>query len=173
MNRQEKEKVVAELRDKMTKSQAAFLVNYRGLSVAQLETLRAGLRSKGGSFKVAKARLMKRAVEGLDAVDAIAPYLKDQLGLVFVDNEPPAIAQALRDFSNEHKAFDIVLGAMQARLLTKNDVIRIASLPSKEVLLAQLCGTLNAPIGNFARVLHLLVARLLYVLKKIEEQKQQ
>jgi len=172
MNRQEKEKMVAELRDKMTESQATFLVKYRGLSVAQVESLRSKLRAKGGSFKVAKARLMKRAVEGVDAVDAMAPYFKDQIGLVFADNEPPIVAQMLRDFSKEYTAFDILLGSIDARLLSKDDVIRIASLPTKDVLIAQTCATLNAPIANFTRVLHMLVARLLYVLKKIEEQKQ-
>ena len=171
MNRQEKEQVVTELRDRIAESQATILVQYRGLSVAQIEALRTNLRKKGSSFKVAKARLMKRAVEGLGAVDAMAPYLKDQLGVVFVKNELPAIAQALYDFSKEHKAFDIILGAMDAHLLNKADVIHIASLPSKEILLAQVCATLNAPATNMARVLHMLLARLLYVLKKIEEQK--
>ena len=171
MNRQEKEKMVVELRDKIKGSQAVFLVNYRGLSVAQMDSLRAGLRNQGGSFKVAKARLMKRAVEGMDAVDAMAPYFKDQIGLVFADDGVPTIAQTLHDFSKEHKVFDIVLGSLDARLLSKNDIIRIASLPSKEVLIAQVCATLNAPIADFTRVLHMLVARLLYVLKKIEEQK--
>lgn len=171
MNRQEKEKMVVELRDKMTGSQAVFLVNYRGLSVAQMELLRVGLRAQGGSFKIAKARLMKRAVEGVDAVDAMAPYFKDQIGLVFADGEAPVVAQALRDFSKEHQLFDIVLGSINARLLSKDDVIRVASLPTKDVLLAQTCAVLNAPITNLTRVLHMLVARLLYVLKKIEEQK--
>lgn len=172
MNRQEKEKVVAALRDKIANSQATFLVTYQGLSVSQVESLRGKLRSQGGSFKIAKARLMKRAVEGMDAVDAMAPHFKNQVGLVFAGGEAPSVAQTLRDFSKKNEALNILLGAMDARLLAKDDVIRIASLPSKEVLLAQVCGTLNAPASSLVRVLHTLVARLLYVLKKIEEQKQ-
>jgi len=171
MNRQQKESVVSQLRENFSQSEAAFLIEYRGLTVHQLERLRGDLRQKGGTFKITKARLMKLAVDGLDGQEDLAPYFKDQVGLVFAAQETPNVAKILQDFAKEHEALKLIVGCLDKKILQKNDVLRIASLPSREVLLAQLAGTMNAPISNLASVLNLLIVRLLWTLKQIEEQK--
>ncbi len=173
MNRQQKESVVSQLRKEFSHSEAAFLVGYRGLTVHQLERLRGDLRQKGGTFKITKARLMKLAVEGLDGQQDLTPFFKNQVGLVFSTQETPAIAKVLNDFAKEHQALELVVGCLDKKVLQKNDVIRIASLPSREVLLAQVAGTLNAPISGLASVLNILIVRLLWTLKQVEEQKNQ
>jgi large subunit ribosomal protein L10 len=155
MNRQEKETVVELLRDNMAHSQGMFLVGYRGLSVPKMESLRVGLRNQGGILKVSKARLMKKAVEGDSELRSFADYFKDQVALVFASGSVPGVAKALQIFAKENEGFEIIVGRMDHRLLTKDAVLRVAALPSREVLLAQLCGVLNAPIAGLARVLDL------------------
>jgi large subunit ribosomal protein L10 len=174
MNREQKAAVIAQLHDKVSHAAATFVVGYRGLTVGQLHSLRTGLRKVGGEFKVAKARLIKKAVSqmGNDAFDKYQEHLHDQIGIVFADKEAPAVAKALHDFSKDNAAFTIVAGTLETTLLNKNGVERIASLPSREQLLAQLCGLLQAPAARLAGVLNELVARPVRLLKQIEESKQ-
>lgn len=171
MNRQQKESVVSQLRESFSHSEAAFLIEYRGLTVRQLERLRGDLRQKGGSFKITKARLMKLAVDGMDGQQDLTPFFKDQVGIVFATKETPTVAKVLNDFAKQHEALKLIVGCFDKKILQKNDVIRIASLPSREVLLAQVAGTMNAPISNLASVLNLMIVRLVWVLKQVEDQK--
>ncbi len=172
MNREHKSVVVKELSDGFSQSQASFIVTCKGLTVSQIEGLRTGLREQGGSFRVAKARLIKRAVDGVDGVDQLGPFLKEQIGVVFASDEAPAVAKILHDFAKQNEEFQLVVGCLDKSLLDAGAIKRIATLPSKEVLLAQVCGTLNAPISGFVNVLSILILRLLWTLKRIEEKKQ-
>jgi len=172
MNRNDKEILVESLRSSFANSQASFLVMYKGLTVNQMQNLRKGLRPNEASLQVAKARLMKRAVNGVEGVDQLADHLHDQIGAVFATKSAPEVAKFLAGFAKENEAFKVLVGVIESKLYDAQSIQRIASLPSREVLLAQLCGTLNAPLTNMVTVLHLMIARLLFVLKQIEEQKQ-
>lgn len=173
MNRQQKESVVDELKNSFITSQALFLVSYKGLSVGQLQSLRTQLRAQGGHLKVAKARLMKRAAEGVDGVQDLNSYFKDQIGVVSATNESPAVANVLHKFSKQHEALKLVVGCLDSHVISQGDIVRIANLPSKEVLLAQVCAGIQAPIAGFVNVLNVLLLRLLWTLKEIELKKQQ
>lgn len=171
MNRQQKEAVVASLQENLGQSAASFIVGVSGLTVEQLEGLRKNLRQEGGKLQVAKVRLMKRALQNADYAEELKPYLKEQIALVFAQNEAPAIAKVLCGFAKDHERFSVVAGCMDASVLDRDAVKMIASLPSREVLLAQVAATLNAPISGLACALHQIIARLVYVLKAIEGQK--
>ncbi len=161
MNRQQKAAVIAQLQDRVAQSSATFVVGYRGLTVSQLHTLRTDLRKVGGEFKVAKARLIKKAIAQIDnnkAFDGYQEYLHDQIGIVFTDKEAPAVAKALHEFS-KNNPLTIVAGTLDADLLNKDAVVRIASLPSREQLLAKLCGTLQASAAQLARVLNAIATK--------------
>lgn len=171
MNRQEKAIVVEGLKKGLLSSKATFLVGYKGLNVEQVQKLRSDLRSKGGLLKVAKTRLMKRAVDGEAGVQDLAPLFKDQIGLVFAQEQFSEVAKILSDFSKENKSLNLVAGYLDTQVVGKEKIAQIASLPPKEVLLAQLCGTLNAPISGLARALNMIVLKLMFALKQIEEKK--
>ena len=172
MNRQEKEAVIASLKTDLTQSSASFVVGVSRLTVAELEGLRKNLRQQQGKLQVAKVRLMKRAVQESQCAQGLELFLKEQIALVFATQEAPSIAKMLCGFAKENERFSVLAGYMDASILDQDAVKVIASLPPKEVLLAQLAGTLNAPITNFVGILHQLIARLVYVLKAIEEKKQ-
>lgn len=172
MNRQQKELVVQLLRERFLQSPASFIVGYKGLTVNQLQELRSKLRQRGGALKVAKARLMKLAVGDLEDSQVLTPYLKDQIGIVFTKDKSPAnIAKVLNDFAKDHEALRLVGGTVEGSFVDQSTIGRIASLPSKEVLLAQLCGTLKAPITRLVTVLDMQIVQLPLVLKQIAAKK--
>jgi Ribosomal protein L10 len=172
MNRQQKERVVQSLREQFSQSPASFLVEYKGLTVNQLQDLRTKLRAQGGTFKVAKNRLMRIAVEDLAGNQPLVPYFKEQIGVVFASDQPPAVAKVLHEFSKIHAALALVMGQLDAKLLSPDAIKMIATLPSREVLLAQVCGSLKAPITNMHMVLKIQLIQLVVVLKKIADNKQ-
>ena len=172
MNRQQKEELVGTLHESFGGTKGSFLVSYQGLTVDEMQALRSGLRERGGSFKVAKVRLLKRAAEGIDGAEGLIQFMQDQLGVVFAAEEPPAIAKFLHDYAKDHEKLSLVAGCIDSEVYDAAEVARVALLPSREVLLAKLMGTLNAPMGNLVRVLQMLQLRLLWTLKAIAEKKQ-
>lgn len=172
MNREQKAIIIESLKNNFSNSTASFVVGYKGLTVKQLQSLRRELLKNKSTFKVAKGRLIKRAVDGLEGITDLTPYLKEQIGVVFVNNEPPVVAKVLHDFSKNHAALQLVAGYFDSRLMLRDSLERIATLPSRDVLLAQTCGTLKAPIVGLVVVLNMQVLRLLWLMKKIAEQKQ-
>lgn len=172
MNKQQKELVVKELQAGFEKSQAAFVVGYKGLTVAQMHTLRAQLRPQGGKLQVAKARLMKRALEEVGGTADMDDYLKDQIGLVFVSGEAPAVAKVLCDYAKEHTGLSLIAGRVDAHVFDKKGVERFATIPSIDVLRAQICGAIKAPVAGLANVLHASVSRVVRVLDEVHKKQQ-
>lgn len=171
MNREQKSHVIDSLKNKLIDSSATFLIEYKGLSVSALQGLRRELRPHGGSFKVAKARLMKRAATDVPAIDGMTENFKNQVGLVFAQDNVPEIAKTVHLFAKKNGSCKILVGYMDQQVIPVDAVVALATLPPRDVLLAQLMGVMQAPTTNLARVLQLMVARLVFVLQKIAEQK--
>jgi large subunit ribosomal protein L10 len=91
------------------------------------------------------------------------------VGLVFASKNFPEIAKVLHSFSKKNESLQFVAGFLEKKVFDKQSVIRIAQLPNKEVLIAQLCGVLQGPARNFASLFHVMIVRLLFVLKQIAE----
>ncbi len=152
MNRQEKSQLVTALKDQFSQNAGSVLVSYKGLTVNQLQKLRRGVRQSGGSFKVTKARLMRLAAQEIESAQPLIPYFKDQVGLVFMEKQDPAVIKFLHTFSKDN-ALTMVAGSLESKLVDASTLVRLASLPSREVLLAQACGIMKAPITKLAFVL--------------------
>lgn len=172
MNRSQKEVVVTSLKNSLSQSAASFLVGVKGLTVEELESLRKQLRTEKSRLQVAKVRLMKRALSDVENVQALEPYMQEQVALVFAQEEVTSVAKVLCDFSKKVQALQVVAGTMDANLLDKSAITFMATLPSREVLLSQVARCLQAPTANLASVLYQLIARLAYVLQQIEQKKQ-
>lgn len=160
MNRQQKENLIQGLSEKFTVNEAAFIVKYQGLSVPELQELRFKLEVKNGVFKVAKNRLMKLAMSKEAECLGMLSLMKGQTGLVFVKSDYTGVAKVLADFAKKHEEFVIVAGCCESQLFDGVSVTKkLALIPSKEVLLAQLCGVLNAPVAQFVWVLSQVLAQ--------------
>ena len=116
--------------------------------------------------------MVKRAIGEVDGVCALEEHLKEQLGVVFASDQFTEVAKILSDFSKENPALNLVAGCLEAEVIDKVKISQLATLPSRDVLLAQLCGTLQAPTTKLAALLNTMVLRLLWTLKQVGDKKQ-
>ncbi len=171
MNRQQKEAVIAEFKDFLGRSQATFLVKYKGLTVKQLQNFRKDLREESGVFKVTKARLMKIATKDIEGASEFSDQLKDQVGLIFALEEAPAVAKKIKDFAKGNEALEIIAGYFESGTLSKEQVVSLASFPSRSVLLARLVFALPFPVSGLAHSLKEVSAKLAYALDAVAKKK--
>ena len=153
MNRQQKDTVIQDLSQKFTNFEAAFIVKCQGLSVGELHELRMNLSNIGGELKVAKNRLVKLAISKNAECVNLASSMKGQTAVVFVESNFTGAAKVLNDFAKKHDALEIVAGCCESQIFDKQGVISLAKIPSREVLLARLCGVLQAPIVKTAWII--------------------
>lgn len=139
-----KQEIVAELKDELSQAQLAIVIDYKGLSVGEITDLRRRLRSTGASCHVTKNTLMKIAVQGDENWEAISTYCKDSSAFLFLKDDIGGAIKAYQDFQKATKKTEIKGGAMEGRALTEADVKAIGDLPSKEQLMAQIAGAINA-----------------------------
>lgn len=152
MNRQGKQTVIEGLKKDFAQSKGSFLVGVKGMTVAQIQALRKGLREHGGTLKVAKNTLMKIAAQDNAAAQNLAPYFKEQVGIVFFTQESTSVAKVLHTTTKEVEHLKLVAGVVDAQVVDKNTIVMLASLPSREVLIARICGALKAPASRIAFV---------------------
>lgn len=170
MNRQEKNSAIEILKNEFQSNEAAFVVGMQGMTVAQVESLRKGVRKQGGKFQVAKNSLLRIAIQDIPSAQKLSPYFKDQVAVIFVPREASSVAKLICDVSQEENAhLKIVAGCYESRVFDQNMVKFLGSLPSKEVLAAQLCGLLKAPMTMHVRVLNQVMVQLVYVVKQASE----
>jgi large subunit ribosomal protein L10 len=167
----EKKAVVAEVSAKLTGAQAAMLAEYRGLSVAQMTTLRRKAYDGKVYLRVVKNTLARRAVEGTSF-----ECLKDQMTgpLAFaVSADPVAVAKILSEFAKDNAMLKIKAGAMSGKLMSLAQIQALAVLPGREQLLAQLLGTMQAPVRTFVQTLNEVPAKFVRALAAVRDAKAQ
>ena len=152
MNRQQKESVIQDISQKFNSSEAAFVVRCQGLTVAQLHELRMNLGTKGSELKVAKNRLVKKAIASTAQCDSLGGAMTGQTAVVFAQADFTGVAKILHDFSKKNEALEIVAACCESQLFDKQGVVALAKVPSREVLLSKLCGVLKAPVVKLAYI---------------------
>lgn len=146
-----KKQTVAEIAEKLRASKSTVIVDYRGLSVAEVTELRKQLREAGVEFKVYKNTLTRRAAAevGLEGLNEV---LTGPNAIAFSNEDVVAPAKILYEFAKKNEALEIKAGVVEGNIATVEDVKALASLPSREGLLSMLLSVLQAPIRNFALV---------------------
>ena len=167
--RPEKVAVVEEVTARLTDAQAVIITEYRGMTVGQLANLRRTLRDVGGEYKVYKNTLARFAAQRA-GVDALDDLLVGPSAITFVAGDAAAVAKALRDVARVNPLLVIKGGAMGGKVMSGKDVEALAELPSREVLLAQFAGALQAPLVKTAGLLQALPRNFAYGLKALIEQ---
>jgi large subunit ribosomal protein L10 len=168
--RAEKIAVVDEVRERLSSSSATLLTEYRGLKVGELAELRRNLRKAGGDFKIYKNTLVRFAARDA-GIEIDEEILTGPTALAFVDGDAAAVAKTLRDYSRTNQNLVLKGGIMGAKALTADQTKALADLPSREVLLAQLAGALQAPMVKLAGLLQALPRNMAYGLKALIDQK--
>ena len=171
MDKTNKEQVVAELTEKMGAAKVAFLTDYRGIDVEAANALRGELHKANVEYRVVKNTFLKIAIKGTDK-ECLNEYLNGPTSLTIAKEDPVAPAKALSDFAKANKNFELKCGIMDGKLLTVADITALADLPSREVLLAKVLGSISAPATNFVGVLAAMPRSLVQVLGAIKDQKE-
>jgi large subunit ribosomal protein L10 len=171
LNREQKAQVIEEVARAIEESSAVFAVDYRGISVPQAAELRTTLRNADTTFRVVKNTLSERAADQVGA-DGLKELLQGPTAMTFVRGDAAAAAKALRDFrrGTGNTLLEFKGGWMNGQSLTPDDVDAIAQLPSREVLIGRLVGTVAAPLSGLVTALNNLPAGLARQLQAIADQ---
>jgi large subunit ribosomal protein L10 len=167
MNRDQKAAVVDEIAGQIEAAQAIFAIDYRGISVAQIADLRAKLRESDTRFRIVKNSLSERAADKAGAAD-LRPLLEGPTALALVGGDAALAAKALNDTARAlNNIIEFKGGVMGGAALSADDLRAIARLPSRDVLNAQLVGTIAAPLTGLVRTLNALIQGLAIQLQAI------
>jgi large subunit ribosomal protein L10 len=169
MNRDQKTAVVDEIAGQIQEADAIFAVDYRGITVDQVAELRTKLRAADARFRVVKNSLSERAADQA-GMDTLKPMLVGPTALAFVKGDAALAAKALNDTARQLNLLEFKGGVLNGAVLSADDVRSIARLPSREVLYAQLVGTVAAPLTGLARGLNALIAGVAIQLQAIADQ---
>jgi large subunit ribosomal protein L10 len=147
LKRDEKERVVAELTERLRTSQTLMVADYRGLTMPQIDALRSRLLEHGARFSVVKNTLTRRAAEAAGA-DAVLALLEGPTAIAFVesDGDPAAVAKALADSARETRVLTVRGGILEGRPIESADVEELAKLPPVDILRGQVLGAVTAPL---------------------------
>ena len=170
LNLDEKKAVVAEISAQVVGAQAMVVAEYRGVTVADMTQLRAKARQSGVYLRVLKNTLARKAVKE-------TPFagLADQMvgPLAYgISRDPVAAAKVMQEFAKANDKFVIRAGAMPNKVLSVQEVTALASMPSRDELLAKLLGTMQAPIAQFVRTLNEVPTKFVRGLAAVRDQKQ-
>ena len=148
-----KKPVVEEISAGIKDAQSVVLVDYRGLTVEQDTELRKNLRAAGVSYKVYKNTMMNFAFKGTD-FEGLAPYLEGPSAMAYSSTDATAPARVLAEFAKKANKLEIKAGVVEGKVYDAAGMAQIAEIPSREVLLGRLLGSMQSPIANLARVLN-------------------
>ncbi len=167
MDRAQKEKVVEELGQIFESSGVVVVSRYVGLTVAEMQDLRARARDAGGSVRVAKNRLAKIALEGKPC-SAMTDLLTGMTVLTYSE-DPVTAAKVAEGFAKDNKKFEILGGAMGENYLDRAGVEAVSKLPSRDELIAQIASCIGAPASNIAGAIGAPASNIASILSTIEE----
>jgi large subunit ribosomal protein L10 len=172
LDRTTKEQLVAELHDKLQRASAAVLTDFQGLTVAEMTGLRDALAAERVEYRVVKNTLMHLASRDTGAA-VLDPFLKGTCAVAIGYDEPTVPAKILKNYIKTNAKLKITAGALGQRLLSTAQVEALADLPSREVLLGKLLGTLNAVPTSLVTVLSGVPRAFVGVLAAIQREKEQ
>jgi len=170
LNLDEKKEVVAEMSARLKKAQAVVLAEYRGLAVEDITVLRSQARASGVYLRVLKNTLARRAVQGTP-FEKLADQMVGPLAYGISD-DPVAAAKVLHAYAKGHEKLVIKGGAMPNRVMSAKEIGALATMPSREELLAKLLGTMQAPIAKFVQTLNEVPGKFVRTLAALRDQKE-
>lgn len=170
MKLKEKQAAVDRLRTDLGEKGHMVLAEYRGLTVEEMSELRNKVRSAQGSVRVLKNTLIRRAIEGSD-MEALNDLLTGPNAMVFTREDPVPMVKAIAEAAKELDAVRLKGGVVEGRPVTPEEIVRIAELPPREVLLAKTLGSLAAPMQGLANVCQGTIRNLVYALEAVRQAK--
>ena len=147
-----KQPIVQAIADDVNGAASVVIVDYRGLTVAEDTELRKQLREAGIVYKVCKNTMMKRAFEGTE-FEGLSEFLEGPSAMAVSKDDATVAARILSDFAKKAKALELKAGVVEGTVYDQAALAEVAKIPSREVLISRLLGSMQSPIANLARVL--------------------
>jgi len=168
----EKKALVSELKENLSETQMAIVIDFKGLSIAEISDLRNRLRPVGAICKVSKNTLMERAIDGDQNWQPLTEYLAGSSAFLLVKEDFSGAIKAYQDFQKVAKKTELRGGVLEGRALSEAEVKAIGDLPSKEQLLGQVAGAINALATKLAVGINEIPTSLARGVKAISEQEE-
>ncbi len=169
--RPEKAAKVAELKEIFSSAKCVVLVDFCGLTVAQDTDLRRKMREAGVAYEVNKNTLIRIAAEQA-GVEGLAAILEKNTAVASSAEDAVAVAKVVCEFAKANKQLVVKAGVLDGKVISADEVKALASLPSKEVLIAKMLGSMNAPISGFVNVLQGTIRNVVYALDAVRKAKE-
>jgi len=171
LTREDKVELLQQYEEGLAATPHAFLLGYQGIKVPQVTALREKVRVSGGSYIVVKNTLALRAIDG-HALGQLKEHFNGPTAVAY-GNDPVALAKALTDFAKDVPVLQFKAGLVEGRAIAADQIKDIASLPSREELIAKLLFLMQSPITRFVRVLAALPQSLVVVLDQIRQKREE
>jgi large subunit ribosomal protein L10 len=172
VKRSQKGEIIEKLRDKAINANIAIVSDFKGIKVEEVTPLRVKLRESGIDYHVVKNTLARIALDGTRH-EILKGALKECCAIAFSEGDPVAAAKIFVEFEKTAKNFNLRFASLEGKYLSNAQIEDLAKLPSKEVLLARVLGTMNAVPTNFVGLFANILRNLLYALNAIKDQKEQ
>jgi len=169
-NIEKKQQIVKELEEKLQNATLVVFTDYRGVNVEEMTILRDKLRIPGVEFKVIKNTMMELALKNTGNEDVI-PQIFGPNAVLFSNDDPVTPVKSIYEFIKEYKKLEVKGGILEGQAITPDRIKALADLPPRDVLLAQVVGTMQAPISSLVYVLNANIAGLVRVLDQIRDKK--
>lgn len=167
---EQKKAIVEEIKTKLSTAQSVVFIDYRGMTVAEDTELRNEFRKTGTEYKVLKNTMIELAAKEL-GIEGLEEHLKGPTAVAFGMTDPGAPAKIMLDFIKKSKKGSVKCALVSGNVLDMAGVQALSELPPKEVLIAKMMGSLNAPITNFVGVLSATLRSLVYAIDAVRKQK--
>ena len=167
---EQKKQVVQDLSDKVKSAISIVLADYRGLTVEQDTALRNALRAAGVDYKVVKNSLTSLAMKA-NGLEDLVGFLNGPTAMAYSTTDAVAPAKVLSEFAKKFEKLELKAGVVEGKIIDVDGIKALAELPSREVLIAKVLGSLNAPISGYVNVLNANITGLVVALNAIAEQK--
>lgn len=171
MNKSEKEQLVSEIQEQVSKAQGMFFTDFAGINVEEITKLRAEFRKSGIEYRVVKNTLAKKALQNVTGYDKVYDKLVGPTGIAFAYTDAAAPAKIIQKFKEKNDKFSVKVCVIEKQVYDGSRLKELAALPSRPEIVASILGSINAPVSGIVGVLNAVVRDVVGVLDAIEKKK--
>ena len=171
LSKETKQEVINQINERFKSNPSVFVLEFKGLTVKELENVRKDLRQTNSELKIVKNTLLKKAAEDTDA-GQLSNLFVGSTAIAFCDENSAATAKVFVKSAKEYKLLNIKGGLLEGKVVSVDEIEKISKLPSRVELIAQFMGLLNSPMSNFLYSLQNMQTKFLYALEALKEKKE-
>lgn len=171
LSKETKQEVINQINERFKSNPSVFVLEFKGLTVKELENVRKDLRQTNSELKIVKNTLLKKAAEDTDA-GQLSNLFVGSTAIAFCDEDSAATAKVFVKSAKEYELLNIKGGLLEGKVVSVDEIEKISKLPSRVELIAQFMGLLNSPMSNFLYSLQNMQTKFLYALEALKEKKE-